>query len=179
MHIHRFEKLWIGLSLFLIACFIGIVMFGFTVLDLKVPGSSQTGEQVDPQTVMVEEPFSNPGVRKVGEDHYEVYMLAQKFLFRPGSGQPLVLPADTRVTFHITSPDVIHGFEVVGTNINSMAIPGQIATFGTTFPDPGTYGVICHEYCGPAHHTMQGQIKVVPKSEYDESNLVTASAQSD
>ena len=177
MHIHRFEKLWIGLSLFLIACFIGIVMFGFTVLDLKVPGASQTGEQVDPQTVMVEGPFSNPGVRKVADDHYEVYMLAQKFLFRPSSGQPLVLPADTRVTFHITSPDVIHGFEVVGTNINSMVIPGQIATFGTIFPKTGTYGVVCHEYCGAAHHTMQGEIKVVPKSEFDESNLVTASAQ--
>ena len=38
MHIHRFEKIWIGLSLFLIAAFIGIVIYGFTMLDLKVPG---------------------------------------------------------------------------------------------------------------------------------------------
>jgi len=178
MHIHQFEKLWIGLSLFLIACFIGIVMFGFTVLDLKVPGAGKTGEQVDPLTVMSEGPFAAPGVRKA-EEGYEVYMLAQQFLFRPGSGQPLVLPADTKITFHLTSPDVIHGFEVVGTNINVMAIPGQVATFGTTFPKTGTYGVICHEYCGAAHHTMQGKIKVVPKSEYDESNLVTATAQPD
>ena len=175
MHIHRFEKLWIGLSLFLIACFIGIVMFGFTVLDLKVPGGSRTGETVDPMTVLNDGPFSEPGVRKTGEDEYDVYMVAQKFLFRPSSGQPLTLPRGKRVTFHVTSPDVIHGFEVVGTNINAMVIPGQIATFTTIFPNTGSYGVVCHEYCGAAHHTMQGEIEVVPPSEFDESNLVSAS----
>lgn len=172
MHVHRFEKLWIGLSLFLIVAFIGIVLFGFTVMDLKVPGI-ETGETVDPSTVLTQEPFSQPGVRKSSDGHYEVYVLAQQFLFRPGTGQPLTLPADTRITFHMTSPDVIHGFEVPGTNLNSMVIPGQISTFTTIFPEPGTYGIICHEYCGAAHHNMQGEIEIVPKSEYDESNLIS------
>lgn len=178
MHIHRFEKLWIGLSLFLIVCFIGIVMFGFTVLDLKVPGGDPSGKTVDPMN-LAETPFNTPGVRKVDDEgaEYEVYMVARQFLFLPSSGQALQLPADTRVRFHLTSPDVLHGLEVVGTNINSMAIPGQVATFTTIFPDPGTYGLICHEYCGAAHHTMQGQIEVVPKSEFDESTLVGADAE--
>ncbi len=173
MHIHRFEKLWIGLSLFLIACFIGIVFFGFTVLDLKVPGGDPSGETVDPQNLS-ETPFGDPGIRKVedGPVEYEVYMVARQFLFQPGTGQPLELPADTRVTIHLTSPDVIHGFQVAGTNINSMAIPGQVATFTTIFPDPGEYGILCNEYCGAAHHTMEGLIEVVPKSEFDESNLI-------
>ena len=172
MHVHRFEKLWIGLSLVLIASFIGIVLFGFTVLNLKVPGV-ETGEQIDPATVLSEKPFSQPGVRKINENHYEVYMVAQQFLFRPGSTQPLTLPAGAKVTFHMTSPDVIHGLEVPGTNLNSMVIPGQIATFTTRFPEPETYGIICHEYCGAAHHNMQGEIQVVPKSEFDESNLLS------
>lgn len=171
MHIHRFEKLWIGLSLFLIAAFIGIVMFGFTVLDLKVPGASRTGETVDPMTLS-ETAFREPGVRKTEDGTYEVYMLTRQFLFQPGTGQPLMLPADTRVTFHVTSPDVIHGFQVAGTNINSMAIPGQVATFTTIFPDPGEYGILCNEYCGAAHHTMEGLIEVVPQSDFDESNLI-------
>lgn len=175
MNIHKFEKLWIGLSLFLIACFIGIVMFGFTVLDLKVPGGDPSGKTVDPMN-LTETPFADPGTRKVeeGNAEYEVYMVARKFLFQPGTGGALELPADTRVTFHLTSPDVIHGLEVVGTNINAMAIPGQIATFTTIFPEAGTYGIICHEYCGAAHHTMQGQIEVVPKDEFDDSTLVSA-----
>ena len=172
MHVHRFEKLWIGLSLVLIAAFIGIVLFGFTVMDLKVPGV-ETGETVDPATVMTEEPFAQPGVRKVSDNHYEVYMLVQQFLFRPGTGQPLTLPAGAKITFHMTSPDVIHGFEVPGTSLNSMVIPGQIATFATRFPEPGSYGIICHEYCGSAHHNMQGEIQIVPPSEFDESNLIS------
>lgn len=171
MHVHRFEKIWIGLSLLLIASFIGIVIFGFTVMDLKVPGLEKS-DTVDP-TALHETPFGTPGMRKVGEDHYEVYMVARQFLFLPGTGTPLTVPAKSKITFHVTSPDVIHGVEVVGTNINTMAIPGQVATFSTVFPEPKEYGLICHEYCGAAHHTMEGLIEVVPKSKFDESTLVT------
>jgi cytochrome c oxidase subunit 2 len=172
MHVHRFEKLWIGLSLLLIAAFIGIVLFGFTVMNLKVPGV-ETGETVDPATVLSEGPFAKPGVRKISDDHYEVYMLAQQFIFRPGSTRPLTLPAKTKVTFHMTSPDVMHGFEVPGSGLNSTVIPGQVATFTTRFPEAKSYGIICHQYCGSAHHNMQGEIKVVPPSEFDESNLIS------
>jgi cytochrome c oxidase subunit 2 len=171
MHIHRFEKLWIGLSLFLIAAFIGIVMYGFTVLDLTVPGSDRGGGTVDVMN-LAETPFATPGVRKTDDGEYEVYMLARQYFFQPGSGRPLTLPADTRVTFKVTSPDVLHGFQVAGTNINSMVIPGQIARFTTIFSEPGEYGVLCNEYCGGAHHTMEGLIEVVPPSEFDESNLI-------
>lgn len=171
MHVHRFEKLWIGLSLLLIAAFIGIVIFGFTVMDLKVPGV-ETGNTVDPAT-LDETAFAQPGVHQVDDNHYEVYMLARQFLFQPGTGTPLTLPAEAKITFHLTSPDVIHGFEIVGTNVNAMAIPGQISTFATRFPEPGIYDLICHEYCGPAHHNMQGQIEIVPPSEFDESSLIS------
>jgi len=171
MHIHRFEKIWIGLSLFLIAAFIGIVMYGFTVLDLTVPGSDRGGGTVDPMN-LADTPFGTPGVRKVDNGEYEVYMLARQFFFQPGTGQPLQLPADTRITFKVTSPDVLHGFQVAGTNINSMVIPGQIAQFTTRFSEPGEYGILCNEYCGAAHHTMEGLIEVVPPSEFDESNLI-------
>lgn len=112
-------------------------------------------------------------MHKVSDDHYEVYMIAQKFLFRPGSTQPLTLPANARITFHLTSPDVLHGIHVPGTNLNSMVIPGQIATFTTIFPETGSFGIICHEYCGRAHHDMKGEIQIVPQSEFDESNLVS------
>lgn len=169
MHIHRFERFWIYLSLFLIVGFIATVVFGFTVLDLKVIGDR--GGTIDP-TNLAETPFGEPGVRQVGENEYEVYIVARQFLFLPGTGRPLTIPEDSEITFHITSPDVIHGVQVVGTNLNVMAIPGQVATFSTSFPDPGKYGLICHEYCGPAHHTMEGLINVVPQSEFNESMLV-------
>lgn len=46
------------------------------------------------------------------------------------------------------------------TNINMMVLPGQVSNLKTTFDKPGTYNVICHEYCGIGHHTMYGQIVV-------------------
>ncbi len=171
MDIHKFEQFWTWLSLILIAGFIATVVVGFTVLDLKVIGANET---VDPQNLQ-DTPFGTPGVRKVtnnGRTEYEVYIVARQFLFMPGTGSPITVPADTPVTFHITSPDVIHGFEVVGTNLNSMVIPGQIAKFTTVFTKPKTYGVICNEYCGLAHHVMEGKLQVVPKSEFKESMLV-------
>jgi cytochrome c oxidase subunit 2 len=30
----------------------------------------------------------------------------------------------------------------------------------TTFNRPGTYQMVCHEYCGPGHHNMIGQVIV-------------------
>lgn len=170
MHIHKLERFWIQLSFVVIAFFIATVVYGFVGLNLKVIGASKT---VDAEHLENTE-FNHPGVKKStgGDAQYDVYIKAMQFAYQPGSGTPITVPANTRVTFHITSIDVIHGFEVVGTNLNTMVIPDQVATFTTIFPEPKKYGVICNEYCGPAHHVMQGTINVVPKSEFDEKYLV-------
>jgi cytochrome c oxidase subunit 2 len=171
MHIHKFERFWINLSFVLIGLFIATVVYGFVAMDLKVIGNYQT---IDPQN-LGETPFGKTGVREVtknGMTEYEVYVQTIQFAFLPGTSSPIVVPANTRVTFYITSPDVLHGFEVVGTNLNTMTIPGQVSKFTTIFPEVREYGIICNEYCGPAHHVMEGKIKVVPKSEFDKSNLI-------
>lgn len=171
MHIHKFEQFWIKLSFVLIAFFIATVVYGFVAMDLKVIGDHAT---VDPQN-LEETPFGNPGVRQVirnGQTEYEVYVQTIQFAFNPGTAQPIEVPVDTKVTFYVTSPDVLHGFDVAGTNLNTMSIPGQVAKFTTIFPEVREYGIVCNEYCGPAHHVMEGKIKVVPKSEFDKSNLV-------
>lgn len=171
MHVHKFERFWIYLSFMVIAFFIATVIYGFVAMDLKVIGANET---LDPQNLQ-DTPFAQPGVRKTvvnGVTEYEVYVQTIQFAFLPGTSEPITVPANTRVTFYITSPDVLHGFGVPGTNLNTMAIPGQIAKFTTIFPEARTYGILCNEYCGPAHHVMEGLIKVVPKSEFDENTLV-------
>ena len=65
---------------------------------------------------------------------------------------PIEVPANVRVTFRLTSPDVIHGFQVVGTNANAMAIPGYVTQFTVTFAGPGNTPIACNEYCGLMHH---------------------------
>ena len=79
------------------------------------------------------------------------------FSFAP---DPIEVPANVRVTFRLTSPDVIHGFQVVGTNANAMAIPGYVTQFTVTFARPGEYTIVCNEYCGLMHHAMVGKLVV-------------------
>jgi cytochrome c oxidase subunit 2 len=165
MEIHRFEKVWVGASILLIVGFIATITYG--AVGAGVTMVNDSGGTIDPAALNQHEEFSDPGVRQVGENHYAVYIVAQQFIFDPGTGTPIELPAGSRVTFYVTSADVVHGFNVVGTNVNTMVIPGQVAKVTAEFPaEPKNYGIVCHEYCGSGHHEMAGNLRTVPPSEF-------------
>ena len=75
------------------------------------------------------------------------------------------IPADTPVTFRLTSMDVIHGYQIVRTNGQVMVVPGYVSQFTVSLP-VGEYLVACNEYCGIGHHTMAGKLHVVPKEQW-------------
>ncbi len=177
MEIHRFEKLWVALSLLLIVGFIGTVTYGAVGAGVKMVDES--GGTVDPNALNDHPRFGEPGTYQTGENEYDVYVVSRQFLFEPGTNEPIRVPAGSTVRFHITSSDVVHGFEVAGTNINTMVIPGQVTQITVRFEEPRSYGVICHEYCGAAHHTMEGQIQVVPPSDFSSSDLQNPDAFAD
>jgi cytochrome c oxidase subunit 2 len=102
-------------------------------------------------------PWAEPGLREIAPGKYEAYVLAQIWLFTPNE---IRVPAGSEVTFYVTSKDVQHGFKISNTNINMMVLPGQVSKLTAHFDKPGTYNIICHEYCGVGHHTMFGQIIV-------------------
>jgi len=52
-----------------------------------------------------------------------------------------------------------------------MAVPGQVATVTVEFDEPGEYGLVCNEYCGSGHHTMEGRLEVVPPAQFNESEV--------
>jgi len=72
------------------------------------------------------------------------------------------------VTFYVTSRDVIHGFEVVGTNANTMVVPGEVSDITVETDEPQEYGLLCNEYCGAGHHVMEGKVHVVSQAEFEE-----------
>jgi cytochrome c oxidase subunit 2 len=76
------------------------------------------------------------------------------------------VPAGVPVTFRATSSDVVHGFLITDTNINSMLEPGYVSTFKTTFDKPGEHLMPCHEYCGTGHQNMWAHVKVVDRAEF-------------
>jgi cytochrome c oxidase subunit 2 len=164
MEIHRYEKIWLAAALLLIVGFIATVTYGAVGAGVSMVDDS--GGTVDADA-LGETEFGDPGVTQVGANEYDVHVVTRQFLFQPGTTSPIRVPADAEVTFYITSADVVHGFEIPGTNVNVMAIPGQVAKVTVRFDEAGEYGIVCHEYCGAGHHTMAGQLVVVPQDEYE------------
>jgi cytochrome c oxidase subunit 2 len=165
MEIHRFEKLWFGVSMLLIVGWIATVIYGAVGPGVAMVGDG--GTTVDAEDPTASDEFREPGVYcNDARTQCDVYVIAQQFVFRP---DPIVVPAGSTVTFHVTSADTVHGYEMPGTNVNLMVIPGQVTEATVAFDDPKRYGVVCNEYCGSGHHTMEGVLRVVPQSEYDAS----------
>ncbi|WP_255197857.1 cytochrome c oxidase subunit II [Halorarius litoreus] len=165
MEIHRFEKLWLLASIVLVVSFIATVTYG--AVGPGIAMVSDSGGTVDPSNPTASDNFREPGVYQTGENEYAVYVLARQFLFEPGTSEPIEVPVDSTVTFYVTSPDVQHGFNLVGTNVNAMVIPGQVAEFTVQFEEEKRHSIVCHEYCGSGHHTMSGNVTVVSQSEFD------------
>ena len=114
-------------------------------------------ETIDPTTVFTASEFSDFGVTETEDGQIEVKVVSMMFTFLPPE---IRVPVGRPVTFRITSPDVIHGLQVVGTNANTMVIPGYISQFRMSFPQPGEYLIVCNEFCGLGHHDMQAKLIV-------------------
>lgn len=65
----------------------------------------------------------------------------------------------TPVEFRVSSIDVNHGFGLYDPGgrlvVQVQAMPGYVNRLVHTFTEPGTYRVLCLEYCGLAHHDME------------------------
>ena len=71
------------------------------------------------------------------------------------------------VEFHVTSKDVNHGFGIYDEArrlvAQTQAMPGYTNVLRYTFTQPGTYQILCLEYCGLVHHNMIAEFKVVAR----------------
>ena len=106
---------------------------------------------MDPQAVLSSAAFKNAGPVKTGTNTYMVHIAAFTFGFQPSL---MTVPVGAKVTFHVASRDVVHGFEVVGTDVNTMVVPGYVSMVTHTFTHKGKYLILCNEYCGSGHHLM-------------------------
>lgn len=159
MKVHTYEKAFLTVgALVLVACALALV-YSTVVHGIHLPDAEG---RVDPANVAATPPFDRPGVYQRGPNEYEAVVLGRAWSFQPTE---IHVPAGAKITFTSTTVDVIHGFNIEGTRLNMMLIPGQISKNTYTFAEPGEYLLICHEYCGLAHHLMHGRVVVVPEGE--------------
>ncbi|WP_066319658.1 cytochrome c oxidase subunit II [Bacillus sp. FJAT-29814] len=151
---HKDEKIWLTLSFGMIMIFMLITGYQAFALEMGPPSNMET---IDPQKVDQTAPFDKPGITKIGENEYEVVMTLAAFSFNPPN---IEVPAGSTVHFTLTSKDVVHGFEIAGTNVNAMVMPGHIQKITQKFDKTDQYLVICNEYCGAGHQLMSTTITV-------------------
>ncbi|MCM3588762.1 cytochrome c oxidase subunit II [Mesobacillus maritimus] len=157
MHIHKFEKIWLIFGVATLLVFLSVIGVSAFYLGNQPPSCLAT---INPEQVDTQAPFDKPGLNKVEgkEWDYELVFVASAFNYTPGEVE---VPLGAKVKVLATTKDVVHGFNVAGTNINMMLEPGYISEFVTTFDKPGEFLIVCNEYCGAGHHLMSSMIKVV------------------
>jgi cytochrome c oxidase subunit 2 len=154
MTVDIYEKAWMWIAAVLIVAFLGAIVFAAGNSAIHPPSHVET---INPEAVYDSEEFGNTGVETLEDGSVRVTMVSEMFYFDPDE---IRVTAGKPVTFRATSTDVIHGLLVSGTNANAMIIPGYVTEFTVTFPKPGEYLMLCHEYCGMLHHEMQGVVIV-------------------
>jgi cytochrome c oxidase subunit 2 len=95
--------------------------------------------------------------------------------------KPLVIPANKKVRFLITSDDVIHSWWVPAFAVKQDANPGFINEAWTNVDEPGVYRGQCAELCGKDHGFMPIVVEVKSSEDYDkwldEQHVLTAQAE--
>jgi cytochrome c oxidase subunit 2 len=87
----------------------------------------------------------------------DVYLVARLWQWWP----LLELEAGQTYRLHLMSLDWLHGFSLQPENINIQVHPGYEHVLQVQPTRPGTYTIICNEYCGINHHTMVAKLYVV------------------
>ncbi|WP_054949615.1 cytochrome c oxidase subunit II [Numidum massiliense] len=154
MHLHRYERIWLTIGSVTLAVFLAILAFQSFALGMGPPSNT---EVIDAKAVETTPPFDQPGIHKIGDKQYEAVIVGLAFGYNPNE---IKIPAGSTVHFTMTSKDVVHGFQIAGTNVNAMLTPGYISKISHTFKKPGEYLILCNEYCGTGHQVMMAKVIV-------------------
>ena len=79
------------------------------------------------------------------------------------------IPLGQEVEFRVTPEDVSHGMGIYTPGMTLVAqvqaMPGYTNKLVHTFDAPGTYQILCMEFCGIAHHDMVNEFNVLEAAE--------------
>ena len=159
----RYEGRWALLVSGIIFLLLAIIVF--TGLHWASMPPSRV-EMIDATTLHLRSEFieDNLGTTVDSNGSVTVRVLAEQYAFRPAC---LLLPEGQPVTFRATSSDVVHGLQIMGTNVNTMLVPGYVSTFVATLKGVGERSMPCHEFCGVGHAAMWARVQVVPKATFE------------
>ena len=156
------ERRWGAASIAIVVLL--VVMAAFAGIHQAVMPQARV-ETADPTTLHIAGEFieGNLGSALEPDGSVTVRAIGQQYSFTP---QCILLPTDTEIKIRATSADVMHGFLIQGSNVNTMLVPGYVSTITTRFSAPSDRVMPCHEFCGAGHEGMWGRVKIIEKSEF-------------
>jgi len=150
--VDRTEKRWLFIMLGMLVLIMVIVVLTVIAHAWHPPSNV---EPADPVTLHLQGEFVESNLGTALElDGVTVRLICVK------------VPAGTPVKFRLSSADVVHGFILVDTNVNTMVVPGFVAEVRTSFATPGEYRMPCDEFCGLGHQGMWARVVVVPRDQF-------------
>ena len=163
--VEQSERRWAYVVAGVVAFMFAVIIYSGVHWAAQPPSNVET---IDASRLHLAGEFmeSNLGTEVRSDGAVIVRVIAEQYSFVPAC---IVVPADTQVVFRLTSPDVVHGFLISGTNVNSMVVPGFIAEVRTRFDKPGDHLMPCHEYCSVGHEGMWARVKVIDRQEFRRS----------
>jgi cytochrome c oxidase subunit 2 len=162
------EKLWLGITIFW-----AIMLFGWMAGWAYMGNQNPTGKTIRITNERFQEKVQSYQDRadEVEIDGTEYYVPPEDDIYIAGlrygwAGLPVKLEAGKEYMVHMGSYDVQHGFSVrkqdtLSKQLSLQILPGYEWIVPMTFNEPGTYHVICNEFCGYGHSTMHSKFKVV------------------
>jgi cytochrome c oxidase subunit 2 len=111
-------------------------------------------------------------IREVSPDAMRVYVVAKQWMWEAVYPDGTAVQDDIRVpvgqpvALMMTSRDVIHSFYVPAFRLKQDIVPGRITTLQVTATLPGTFDILCAEYCGTGHSRMRGHIVAMPPADF-------------
>jgi len=112
-------------------------------------------------------------MRIAPEGAMEVYVTGKqwmwKFAYTQGQNavSTLYVPARRPVKLIFTSRDVIHSFYVPEFRIKQDVVPSRYTTAWFEATEPGTYPILCTEYCGTDHSRMRGEVIALEPRDFE------------
>ena len=94
------------------------------------------------------------------QERHIVEIVAERFTFTPSE---IRVPVGTTLELRVRSDDTMHGFRIVGRNVN-LTVPKRrqgeaVVLFEAN--EVGRFRFECSRLCGAGHNFMQGEIVVV------------------
>jgi cytochrome c oxidase subunit II len=106
------------------------------------------------------------------EDALEIEVVAKQWMWKaqhPGGQREineLHVPQGRPVVLNMTSQDAIHSLYFPALRIKQDVLPGRTTRLWFEAREPGSYHLLCTEFCGTSHSEMRGAIVVLAPAAY-------------